>query len=150
MTSDLKAFQAWAAAIRGQEQTKNHQPLATMQISHPGRQSPLACTRYQATPLAPTSGAQARLILRGSFGHLLGRLLIRPARAADDLPLLVQQFATTAQRAEQVGFDGVEIHAAHGNLLSQFVSRTANLRTDAYGQDAAGRRLLLLQVIAAI
>ncbi|KAL7494934.1 hypothetical protein ACHAWT_003524 [Skeletonema menzelii] len=113
-----------------------------MQINHPGRQSPLASTGWSRNPVAPTSGIQARLVLPGWLGNILGTLFLRPARELhkDEIPHIVGQFATAARLAEEAGFDGVQIHAAHGYLLSQFLSPVANLRTDAYGGNAKGRR----------
>lgn len=54
-------------------------------------------------------------------------------------------FVAAACRAEDAGFDGVQIHAAHGYLLSCFLTPSENERTDAYGADAAGRRKLLIE-----
>lgn len=56
-------------------------------------------------------------------------------------------FVAAAGRAQEAGFDGVQIHAAHGFLLSGFLTPAVNRRTDAYGSDAAGRRRLLLEVV---
>ena len=63
---------------------------------------------------------------------------------------IIQSFATTAALAEKAGFDGVEIHGAHGYLISQFLSPRTNLRTDGWGGDAERRRRFLLEVIAAV
>ena len=60
------------------------------------------------------------------------------------------RFATTAARAEEAGFDGVEVHAAHGYLLSQFLSPLVNTRTDEWGGTLEGRARMLLEVVAAI
>lgn len=68
----------------------------------------------------------------------------------DEIKALPAAFADTAQRARDIGFGGVELHAAHGFLLSQFLSPLFNRRTDAYGGDIAGRMRLLLEVAAAV
>jgi 2,4-dienoyl-CoA reductase-like NADH-dependent reductase (Old Yellow Enzyme family) len=62
----------------------------------------------------------------------------------------VERFATTAGLAEQAGFDGVEVHAAHGYLLSQFLSPLVNKRTDGWGGGLERRARLLLSVVRAI
>ena len=59
-------------------------------------------------------------------------------------------FGAAAGRAREAGFDAVEIHAAHGFLLSEFLSPLCNHRTDEYGAGAEGRRLLHLQVAAEV
>ncbi len=67
-----------------------------------------------------------------------------------DIDLAVDQFAQGARRAKDAGFDGVEIHAGHGYLLSSFVSPITNTRTDQYGGSLENRMRLLLEVIAAV
>jgi len=155
--SDLEPFRDWSNSIK----KVGEGVKSIMQISHPGRQSPVAATGWfpsrkmtnnSTYPVAPTSGSEARMLLPGCLGRFLGSLLIKPARELqrEELPKIVQQFAATAKLAEEAGFDGIEIHAAHGYLLSQFLSPSGNLRADDYGSDAIGRRKLLLEVIQEI
>ncbi|MET0990607.1 MAG: NADH:flavin oxidoreductase/NADH oxidase [Glaciihabitans sp.] len=63
---------------------------------------------------------------------------------------VVDDFVSAARRAVAVGFDVLEIHAAHGYLLHQFLSPLSNTRTDEYGGDLAGRARLLLRVVSAV
>lgn len=63
---------------------------------------------------------------------------------------IIRQFAECAVRVKQAGFDGVEIHGAHGYLLEQFFSPQMNCRTDEYGGDFAGRARLALNVVKAV
>jgi 2,4-dienoyl-CoA reductase-like NADH-dependent reductase (Old Yellow Enzyme family)/NADPH-dependent 2,4-dienoyl-CoA reductase/sulfur reductase-like enzyme len=67
-----------------------------------------------------------------------------------DIDLVIAQFRAAAVRAKQAGFDGIEIHAGHGYLLSSFISPHSNSRTDAYGGPLENRMRLLLDVIRAI
>ncbi|HET9691533.1 MAG TPA: NADH:flavin oxidoreductase/NADH oxidase [Acidimicrobiales bacterium] len=73
-------------------------------------------------------------------------------RALDDegIATVVADFAAAARRAEAAGFDVVELHAAHGYLLHQFLSPLTNTRSDAYGGDLEGRSRLLLEVVEAV
>lgn len=73
----------------------------------------------------------------------------RPA-TPDDLERVIAAFADAAARCERAGFGGVELHGAHGYLLSQFLSTTMNLRTDAWGGDLAGRARLIRAVARAV
>lgn len=68
----------------------------------------------------------------------------------DEIADIVRHFAEAAQRALQIGFDVLEIHAAHGYLLHQFLSPLANLRTDEYGGSLENRMRFLLEVVAAV
>lgn len=70
--------------------------------------------------------------------------------AREELPGVVASFVEAAVRADQAGFDVIELHAAHGYLLFQFLSPFSNHRTDEYGGDFAGRTRLLLEVVDAV
>lgn len=63
---------------------------------------------------------------------------------------LVQSFADAAQRAEAAGFDVIEIHAAHGYLIDQFLSPLANKRTDDYGGSRQNRMRFALEIVTAV
>ena len=76
---------------------------------------------------------------------------IAQAMTAQDIQKVVMDFAQAARRAKQAGYDGVEIHSAHGYLLNQFFSPLSNRRTDAYaGNTLEGRLRLHLEILAAI
>ncbi|HEY4224246.1 MAG TPA: NADH:flavin oxidoreductase/NADH oxidase [Pseudolysinimonas sp.] len=72
------------------------------------------------------------------------------ALALDELPQVIAAFAAGARRAVHAGFDLVELHAAHGYLLHQFLSPLSNTRTDAYGGSLENRARLLLDVVRAV
>lgn len=110
-----------------------------MQINHPGRQ--MQANLGQQT-VAPSAVA---LELGG-----LSKMFPVP-KALDEAQIheLIQRFARTAQLAEQAGFTGVQIHAAHGYLLSQFLSPISNKRTDSWGGELENRARLLLEVVKA-
>ena len=73
-------------------------------------------------------------------------------RALDQTEIgnVVEAFAAAARRADEAGFDVVEIHAAHGYLIHQFLSPLSNHRSDAYGGDFSGRVKLLLDIVDAV
>lgn len=107
------------------------------QISHPGRQCPRLAN---LTPLAPS---EVQLHMAGNFG--------KPRAATeDDIAEVIARFAQTAGVVQEAGFDGVQIHAAHGYLLSQFLSPRTNLRQDPWGGSLANRARLLLAVVAGV
>ncbi|GAA4396579.1 NADH:flavin oxidoreductase/NADH oxidase family protein [Tsukamurella soli] len=129
--SPLERFTAWAEA------GKAGGAAMWMQISHPGRQ-------VQATMPGVTWGPSDKAVDVGRHSKNFGRpTAMTPAQIADT----VTRFATTARRAEQAGFDGVEIHAAHGYLLSQFLSPLVNTRTDDWGGSLENRARLLLDIV---
>jgi 2,4-dienoyl-CoA reductase-like NADH-dependent reductase (Old Yellow Enzyme family) len=72
-----------------------------------------------------------------------------PARAldADEVQGLVTAFVDAAVRCEQAGFDGVELHGAHGYLIAQFLGTKTNRRTDAWGGDLSGRAAFLKAIV---
>ena len=107
------------------------------QISHPGRQCPRLVNR---TPLAPS---EVQLNLGGNFG--------KPRAATEaDIQDIIGRFAQTAGLVREAGLDGVQVHSAHGYLLSQFLSPRTNRRQDRWGGSLANRASLLLEVIRAV
>ncbi len=129
---DLAGLREWASAAQ------QGGSRVWMQINHPGR---VAVTPFDRRPVAPSA-------LRSGVP---GYNLRRPRElGAEQVRQLVGRFARTAELAVAAGFDGVQVHAAHGYLLSQFLSPLANRRDDEYGGDAARRSRLLLEVVAAV
>jgi len=107
------------------------------QISHPGRQCPRMVNRH---PLAPSA---VQLQLAGNFGQ--------PREATEaDIADIISRFGNTAAVLRDAGFDGVQIHAAHGYLLSQFLSPRTNRRTDQWGGSLENRARLLLEVVRTV
>ena len=111
-----------------------------MQINHPGRQV-LAAMKGEAW--APSAVA----LDIGKHSTLFAR---PRAMTEADIAEVVTRFADTARAAEESGFSVVQIHAAHGYLLSQFLSPLVNRRTDAWGGSLANRARLLLDVVKAV
>lgn len=72
------------------------------------------------------------------------------ALETDELPALVQDFVTASKHAVAAGLDGVEIHAANGYILHEFLSDSENQRTDAYGGSAEHRARLVVEVVTAV
>lgn len=111
-----------------------------LQINHPGRQ-------MQANLGQKTWAPSAVALELGSLSkHFATPHAMTPEVIAD----VIQRFATTARLGEQAGFTGVEIHAAHGYLLSQFLSPLTNQRTDEWGGSLENRARLLLEIVKAV
>jgi len=108
------------------------------QISHAGRQTQKLVNKNPKAPSAVKLGLPG-----GQFGEP-GALMI------DEIHDIVQRFGVCAAAVKEAGFTGVQIHAAHGYLLSQFLSPRSNQRIDAYGGDLANRARALLEVVASV
>ncbi len=106
--------------------------LAMAQLHHAGMRAPAALIGEQ--PVCPSDDAETG------------------ARALDlsEVEQLVEDFAEAAARAERAGFDGVELHAAHGYVLAQFLSPEINRREDRYGGTLENRSRILLEILAAV
>ena len=74
----------------------------------------------------------------------------REEMTADDIQQVIKAFEAAAQRARDAGFDGIQIHSAHGYLLSEFLSPAFNLRTDEYGGDIRNRIRVHLAVLQGV
>ena len=129
----LRAIRAWS-------------PIkVAIQLAHAGR---------KASSRAPWDGGlQIPLSEAGSWQAVAPSPL--PHGATEDAPLALDaeglarvraQFVATAERAARLGFDGLELHAAHGYLLHEFLSPIANQRTDAYGGSLENRMRFVLEV----
>lgn len=130
----LEPFRQWAQA------GKQAGAKMWMQINHPGRQV------YAAMGGKALSPSDVALDM-GKHSHLFPQ----PAPMTEaEIQDLITRFVTTASRAVEAGFDGVQIHAAHGYLLSQFLSPLTNHRSDQWGGGLAGRAHLLLEIVRAV
>lgn len=119
---------------------QNNGVKAVAQISHAG-----GAANPQDTGMEPVS-ASAVQSPRAKAGAPLPR-----AMTVGEIQAVVEAFAQAACRAQEAGFDGVELHAAHGYLLNQFYSPLTNHRTDAYtGATLAGRLRFLLEAVEAV
>jgi 2,4-dienoyl-CoA reductase-like NADH-dependent reductase (Old Yellow Enzyme family) len=119
-----------------------------IQLAHAGR---------KASTYAPSLGHGAVPVERGGWEPLAPSALpfadnypMPRAMTADDLTGVVEAFRRAAERARHAGFDIVEIHAAHGYLLHEFLSPLSNARTDGYGGAFDNRIRLLLEVVDAV
>ena len=127
----MEALRAWAKAG-----TSNGNQL-WMQISHAGRQSP----RYVTTKPVGPSAVQL---------ELLGNYAAPRALREDEILDLIKRFARVAKIAKEAGFTGVQVHGAHGYLLSSFLSPVTNQRTDQWGGSLENRARFLLEAIRAV
>jgi 2,4-dienoyl-CoA reductase-like NADH-dependent reductase (Old Yellow Enzyme family) len=132
--SELAPFEAWAKAA------KKNDTQAWMQINHPGRQVYAA---MGGDVLSPSDVA----IDLGKHSHLFGK---PKAMTHENIQQLIQRFVDTALKAEQAGFDGIQVHGAHGYLISQFLSPLTNKRDDEFGGSIENRMRLLIAIIKAI
>ena len=132
--TDLSAFRTWAQAA------KHGDTKVIMQINHPGRQ---VFKNMGGKVLSPSDIA----LDMGKHSHMFPK---PTPMTEDDIQDVIKRFTTTAQRAQQAGFDGVEIHAAHGYLLSQFLSPLTNKRDDRWGGSIENRARILVEIVKQI
>ena len=126
-----EALARWATAST---RAGNH---AWVQISHAGRQ-----TQKKVNP-HPKAPSAVRLALPGGqFGEPV-------ALTAEEIGDIVRRFAVAAVAVKEAGFTGVQVHGAHGYLLSQFLSPRSNRRSDDYGGSLENRARILLEIVEA-
>lgn len=118
-----------------------------LQLWHVGRISHPDLQPGGALPVAPSAIAPAG----NAMTHSGPKPFVTPrALATEEIPTIVRQYAEGARRARAAGFDGVEVHAANGYLIDQFLRSGSNTRTDAYGGSLANRLRFLQEVTAAV
>jgi 2,4-dienoyl-CoA reductase-like NADH-dependent reductase (Old Yellow Enzyme family) len=122
--------------------------LPAIQLAHAGRKASTQAPWLGGQPLTPDAGAWTTVgpsPIAFDLGHPVPQAL-----DAEGIAKVVADFADAATRAREAGFRVVEIHAAHGYLLHQFLSPLSNRRSDAYGGSLANRARLLLEVVASV
>jgi len=118
-----------------------------IQLWHVGRISHSSLLPDGAAPVsATTHAAKSKTYIEGGFAEVS----VPRALAAEELPGIVEDYRVAARNAIEAGFDGVEIHAANGYLIEQFLKDSANDRADAYGGSIANRTRFLMEVTRAI
>ncbi len=139
----------WQAITAAVHAAGGHMAL---QLWHVGRVSH-TCFHAGGQPVAPSA-----VIAENSQCYVLhpdgsaGYAPVSPPRALllEEIPDVIEQYRQAARRARQAGFDLVEIHAANGYLLQQFMSANSNVRTDAFGGSLENRARLTLEVVDAV
>ncbi|WP_047250262.1 NADH:flavin oxidoreductase/NADH oxidase family protein [Chromobacterium subtsugae] len=124
-------FEQWSAAARARG------AQIWMQINHPGRQMPAALGQ---PTLAPSAVAM-------ELGNFSKQFAAPRAMSEADIADVKARFVNTARLAERFGFNGVQIHAAHGYLISQFLSPITNQRADRWGGSLENRARLLTDIV---
>lgn len=118
-----------------------------VQLWHVGRISHTSLLPGGAAPVSASARqANSKTYIQGGFADVSAPR----ALATEELPGIVADYAQAARNAMAAGFDGVEIHAANGYLLEQFLRDSVNDRTDAYGGTIDNRARLLVEVTEAI
>jgi 2,4-dienoyl-CoA reductase-like NADH-dependent reductase (Old Yellow Enzyme family) len=133
----LPQLRQWAATTTGSD------ARLILQLSLSGRQS------QRGLALA---GRRQDVATASAVPMSIGGPLFRPPRALSDLEIrqIIGQFAAAARIAAEAGFAGVQVHAAHGYLLSQFLSPLVNQRTDNWGGSAEKRVRMLIEIVRAV
>ncbi|KAJ5466778.1 hypothetical protein N7475_004530 [Penicillium sp. IBT 31633x] len=118
---------------------KKHGSLIIGQVSHPGRQT---IEQLQSNPV---SASDVQLVMEnfGSFG--------KPHAASEaEIQDIIRRFVHVAVYLQKAGYDGIQLHSAHGYLLAQFLSQTTNKRTDKYGGSLENRARIIVEIAQAI
>ena len=130
---DLAKLKQWA------DLGKQHGMVQLIQLSHPGRQCPKGLNKETVAPSAVP------------FSAMLATTFATPrALREDEILDLIQRFATSAVICEKAGFEGVQLHGAHGYLISEFLSPLTNKRTDQWGGSIENRTRFLLEIYKAV
>ncbi|KAK3359454.1 NADH:flavin oxidoreductase/NADH oxidase [Lasiosphaeria hispida] len=145
----LEAYKAYAMAAKG---GLDGTTPVIVQLNHPGRQAPSFAGRRSFFSKAIAPSALPMDLGPGILARVLNRLVFGTPRemTTADIEAVKAQFVRGARVAADAGFDGVEIHAAHGYLLAQFLSAEGNVRTDKYGGTPENRARIVAEIVEAI
>ena len=126
----FELLQTWAQATAGTNAT------IWTQINHPGRQAIGLINRKVVAPSA----------IRLKLGPMSSMFATPKALEEDEILDIIERYATTAEILKEAGFPGVQIHGAHGYLVSQFLSPRMNIRTDKWGGSLENRVRFVLEI----
>lgn len=126
---DLAGLKQWAAI------GKKYNMIQLVQLSHPGKQCPRGLNKETVSPSAVGFGPQL------SAAFPVPRALSEP-----EILDIIQRFGYAARVCKEAGFEGIQLHGAHGYLISQFLSPLSNIRTDQWGGSIENRMRFLLEV----
>ena len=154
---------AWTPGIYSQAQIEGWQKVTDAvhasggvifaQLWHVGRVSHSALQPQKGAPLAPSAiqalNAKAFIETGPGTGILVAPSVPRSLETGE-IQELVKLYVQAAKNAIRAGFDGVEIHAANGYLLNQFISEHANCRQDAYGGSLENRLIFLREIVQSV
>lgn len=131
----------WAKVV---SEVHRHGGRIFLQLWHMGRASH-SSFHEGALPVAPSAIALAGKEVRTAQGKLPYE--VPRALESSEIPVVIESYVQAAQRAEEAGFDGVEVHAANGYLPDQFLQSKTNHRSDAYGGSMANRFRFLREIV---
>lgn len=133
-TRQIKSFELICEAVH------RHGAKIFIQLHHGGREAPPAC-----------NGGRQAMAPSVELNAVQGRSVIMPREMTiEDIDNLVEKFVQAAVNSELAGADGVEVHAAHGYLIQQFLSPYTNKRTDEYGGSMENRCRFLVRILTGI
>nr|PNR55510.1 hypothetical protein PHYPA_006407 [Physcomitrium patens] len=144
-------IESWKAVTQG---VHKRGAIFFLQLWHVGRASHTELQPGNAAPISPTSNSVPlpwRVTLIDADGKATKQMYSAPRPLhIDEIPQIIQYFRNGAKNAREAGFDGCEIHGAHGYILDAFIKDTINDRTDAYGGSIENRCKLLMEVTQAV
>lgn len=153
---------AWTPGIHTREQVQGWRLITDavhqqggrifLQLWHVGRISHPSLQPDGMLPVAPSAiKPSGKAFIEGENGAGTLVPFVTPrALQIEEMPYLVQQYARGAKHALEAGFDGVEVHAANGYLLDQFINSSSNQRSDTYGGSVENRARLTMEVLEAV
>jgi 2,4-dienoyl-CoA reductase-like NADH-dependent reductase (Old Yellow Enzyme family) len=128
---------------------QEHGAIAGIQLAHAGFKASTSPPWEGGEPVAPPNGGWQRVVAPSAIAFKEG-WIVPHALDKNEIASVVEQFAAAARRALIAGFRVIEIHAAHGYLLHEFLSPVVNHRTDEYGGSFENRTRIVREVVQAV
>lgn len=138
--------EAWHWIVQG---VKDAGAVMAVQLNHAGRKGSTGCfgVGYEGASVPVEAGGWQTV---APSPTAYGSYAAPRELTVDEIHTIIGQFAAAANRAVAAGFQAIQIHAAHGYLISQFLDPLVNERTDEYGGDLQGRSRFLMEIVDAV